>query len=401
MSFYGLIVSQFLILNFLLAKTTYVSNRITTTVIFIEQPELIKSHGYQVEIHNVVTEDGYILEIHRLPYGRTNDQRNFNNGKQPVLIQHGLVGSSADWILMGPGRSLPYMLVDAGYDVWLGNNRGNVYSKSHISLLPTDRHFWNFSYHELGMYDVPATIDYIINQTNCEQIFYIGHSQGTTQFWVTMSQKPDYNAKIKLMISLAPVAFTGNLRGPIIILVKLLYLTVQISEDLGYSEIYSKSIFEDNYQDISIKFFIQNMIFSFAGFNRTSVNATDLASIMNDIPAGASWKELVHFSQGYIYPGNFRQFDYGNDEKNYRMYNSVQPPEYKLDKIIAPIAFFSSVDDIIATKPDVSLLKTKLHNLVFHKEISIKSFSHYDFLWAPSAMSVVFKPTLDLLVLYD
>lgn len=110
-----------------------------------------------------------------------------------------------------------YMLVDAGYDVWLGNNRGNVYSKSHISLLPTDRHFWNFrytrqnfnsfffffsffilfyslmysvsffflflfyfSYHELGMYDVPATIDYIINQTNCEQIFYIGHSQGTT-----------------------------------------------------------------------------------------------------------------------------------------------------------------------------------------------------------------------------
>lgn len=54
---------------------------------------------------------------------------------------------------------------------------------------------------------------------------------------------------------------------------KNLFTLQQISEDLGYSEIYSKSIFEDNYQDISIKFFIQNMIFSFAGFNRTSVNA--------------------------------------------------------------------------------------------------------------------------------
>lgn len=59
-----------------------------------------------MEIHNIVTEDGYILEIHRLPYGRTNDQRNFKNAKQPVLIQHGLVGSSADWILMGPGKTL-------------------------------------------------------------------------------------------------------------------------------------------------------------------------------------------------------------------------------------------------------------------------------------------------------
>lgn len=62
--------------------------------------------------------------------------------------------------------------------------------------------------------------------------------------------------------------------------------------------------------------------------------------------------------------GNFRQFDYGNDEKNYRMYNSVQPPEYKLDKIIAPIAFFSSVDDIIATKPVIKLFYiTNIHDI--------------------------------------
>lgn len=86
--------------------------------------------------------------------------------------------------------------------------------------------FFYFSYHELGIYDIPATIDYIIHQTNCKQIFYIGHSQGTTQFWVTMSQKPDYNAKIKLMIGLAPVAFTGNLRGPITKLAKLTYMGV-------------------------------------------------------------------------------------------------------------------------------------------------------------------------------
>lgn len=142
------------------------------------------------------------------------------------------------------------MLVDAGYDVWLGNNRGNIYSRNHTSMLPSEKRFWNFtyiyiqqsffiifrfscfllifnfSYHELGIYDIPAIIDYILDRTNWDKLHYIGHSQGTTQFWVAMSQKPNYNAKVKLMIGLAPVAFTSNIRGPITKLAKLSYLGV-------------------------------------------------------------------------------------------------------------------------------------------------------------------------------
>jgi hypothetical protein len=34
---------------------------------------------------------------------------------RPVVhIQHGLLGSSTDWVLQGPARSLPMMLADAG-----------------------------------------------------------------------------------------------------------------------------------------------------------------------------------------------------------------------------------------------------------------------------------------------
>lgn len=74
--------------------------------VFIIQPDVVRKHGYLVEIHNVVTEDNYILEIHRLACGKIDCERNFSNTKRPVLIQHGLLGSSADWILMGPERSL-------------------------------------------------------------------------------------------------------------------------------------------------------------------------------------------------------------------------------------------------------------------------------------------------------
>lgn len=72
---------------------------------------------------------------------------------------------------------------------------------------------WIFSWHELGMYDLPAMIDYILYQTSQQQLFYIGFSQGTTQFWVLMSLKPEYNKKIKLMSALAPVAYTGHIEG--------------------------------------------------------------------------------------------------------------------------------------------------------------------------------------------
>jgi lysosomal acid lipase/cholesteryl ester hydrolase len=37
-----------------------------------------------------------------------------------------------------------YILSDAGYDVWLGNARGNMYSRRHEYLTTHEKKFWNF-----------------------------------------------------------------------------------------------------------------------------------------------------------------------------------------------------------------------------------------------------------------
>lgn len=122
---------------------------------------------------------------------------------------------------MGPEKSLAYLLSDLGYDVWMGNARGSRYSRNHTKYDPDGkrsqrRRFWSFSWHEVGVVDLPEMIDYVLGETNYEKLHYIGHSQGTTSFWVMASELPEYNDKILSMHALAPVAFMSNLRSPFI-----------------------------------------------------------------------------------------------------------------------------------------------------------------------------------------
>jgi pimeloyl-ACP methyl ester carboxylesterase len=73
--------------------------------------ELVTKHGYPVETHHVTTEDGYVLEMHRIPplagVNATNGaERPTGPKKPPVLLLHGFGCSSVHWVLMGSGKGL-------------------------------------------------------------------------------------------------------------------------------------------------------------------------------------------------------------------------------------------------------------------------------------------------------
>lgn len=42
------------------------------------------------------TSDGYLLTLHRIP----------NPGKPVIYLQHGVLSSSADWVVIGPQKAL-------------------------------------------------------------------------------------------------------------------------------------------------------------------------------------------------------------------------------------------------------------------------------------------------------
>lgn len=96
----------------------------------------------------------------------------------------------------------------------MGNARGTSPSRKHVSLSPTgpnQKEYWSFSWHEIGVLDLPAFIDHILNETKFEKLNYIGFSQGTTSFFVLTSMRPEYNDKIIEANLLAPVALLkGN-----------------------------------------------------------------------------------------------------------------------------------------------------------------------------------------------
>ncbi|RKP10098.1 triacylglycerol lipase, partial [Thamnocephalis sphaerospora] len=172
--------------------------------------------GYPVEEHLVETKDGFVLAAHRIPHGRTESARS-DEPKPVVLLWHGFMMNS-EVFACSPDRekNLAFVLADCGFDVWLGNSRGNKYSYKHRVHKPFMGAFWDFSLDELAAYDLPNTVDYILHETGQPNLAYIGFSQGTAQAFASLSTNRDLNNKISLFVALAPATKPPGLENRLV-----------------------------------------------------------------------------------------------------------------------------------------------------------------------------------------
>uniref|UniRef100_A0A182TAR7 Lipase n=1 Tax=Anopheles maculatus TaxID=74869 RepID=A0A182TAR7_9DIPT len=356
---------------------------------------LLRKYGYPAEEHIVETDDGYLLGVHRCPGSPLSPPA---PGKPVVLLQHGMLSSSADYILMGPDTSLAYMLADAGYDVWMGNARGNRYSRRHRFRSNETQTFWDFSWHEVGSIDIPNVIDYILIRTGQQSLQYVGHSQGTTAYWVMMSQHPYYNRRIKSMHALAPAAYMHNTRSPyVLFLATFLYTTDLMLQMMGTwwfeptNEMNIQGGLQNCHDGAPFQAMCSINTFLIAGFNTEEVNSTMLPVIHAHSPAGASTMQMIHHAQT-IRSRIFRQYDHG--AMNMIRYGQLTPPVYNLANVQAPTLFYHSTNDWMAAPGDVELLYRELPNVVKRYLVPLPAFNHLDFVWAINVRSLLYNELL-------
>lgn len=163
--------------------------------------QICELNGFSAESHLAHTEDGFKLTLHRL-----NPEKNgFKANGKAVYLQHGLLMASDVWcVMLNKDDNLPFRLCELGYDVFLGNNRGNKYSNKHMRYNASQKEFWDFSIDEFAMYDIPASLNYILKLKNIDKLIYIGFSQGCSQILSSVSINNDLNDKIEKLILIAP-----------------------------------------------------------------------------------------------------------------------------------------------------------------------------------------------------
>ncbi|KAG7394254.1 cholesterol esterase [Phytophthora boehmeriae] len=337
--------------------------------------------------------------------------------KPAVLLQHGLLDSSYTFVCNFRNQSLAYILADAGYDVWLGNNRGTTWSREHLDYNADEgTEFWDFSWEDMGKYDLPAEIEYVLNTSGRSTLGYVGHSEGNTQAFVGFSLDQELARKVSYFAAFAPAAWTSHMTAKVFRGSVVLQLD-RLAQALGYVEFSSRSeVVQVTLTGLGCTLLpgLCNAVISFIAGSSISTNATRIPVYISQTPAGTSVKNMAHFAQN-IRDGAFASYDYGchcdrsfgidkcpeSKCKNKEVYGSFEAPEFPVSGMEYPrTGLFRGTADTIATAADVDRLCSVLPPGTIVHDLEVENFSHLDLTWAVDANKKLYEDLLAQLEKY-
>jgi len=331
--------------------------------------EYLSRYDIPVDEHFTTTQDGYILRSFRL-----------RQPKAPVvLLQHGVLASSWCWLVNHPNRSLGIALWKMGYDVWLTNSRGNTFSRNHTTLKPfLNKEFWNYTFDDMGMFDVVANVKYVLNATSRKDLTFVGWSQGTTQMFIA-AQGPDreyLNKHVNLFVALSPVSYLTHQSSLLLTLARKFKLGALLDYAFPY-DVFSWSELPTLGSwlcKMTLGILCDVTVDAICG--RSQLDSSEMIlNLAAHFPAGTSVKDLDHYEQ-FIDREHFGRFDYGK-ARNLKEYGSEEAPLYNLSKLEMATALFRGSKDTLAGPKDVARLLMDLRDnkhVVFSKEYT--DYSH-------------------------
>ncbi|KAG5667108.1 hypothetical protein PVAND_015107 [Polypedilum vanderplanki] len=361
------------LVNFVKFSSILISSRkISLSKQSDEVTKIITNSGYKAEVHKVKTIDDYELTVHQILPQQIIDR------KKCVFFMHGLFRNSADFLATGSQIALPYLLADHGFDVFLGNARGTKYSTKNFKYDNKSKEFWNFSWEEIGLYDLPPMFNFSLEKSETEKINYVGHSQGCTAALVLLSENPEWNSKFTQLHLLTPAVFLHHAKSPAYkIGIRLQnFLTRLHKIDIGmllrfgnqmqkFSKNNPKTIL-DLYKQITCKI---------VGTNKGEIQLSlEVLKLLSDFMSPTvSANQLRHFLQLYE-SGKFQKFDYKT--RNILKYGSNEPPEFELKNIkVSTYLYHAEMDALVDTK-SVEQLAQILPNV--KKLTVVPDYNHLD-----------------------
>eukprot|EP01022_Parablepharisma_sp_SALTPOND_P011369 TRINITY_DN1473_c1_g1_i2.p2 TRINITY_DN1473_c1_g1~~TRINITY_DN1473_c1_g1_i2.p2 ORF type:complete len:442 (-),score=28.45 TRINITY_DN1473_c1_g1_i2:2975-4174(-) len=362
--------------------------------------EYFASHGYLFETHKAITKDGYILTLWRIQ-GKIGEKR---QRKPPVLLQHGVMDNGFSWIFKKIYRNFPIMLCEAGYDVWIGNNRGTIQSLEHRDIRKynwknTWNRYWDFSFDEMGEYDFPSMVEHILDITDYEQVTYVGHSQGTAQFFVRASLDPDYiNTKIKAFVGLSPVMYVEHAPGLFEkILAWLPFIDALYYLGMGNFWVTPGLTPFNGYFSNLFPHVLPTIVKMIAGWTKNqTLDLSRVGFLSANEPGGTSVKNLMHWLQ-LLRRGGFKKFDYGK-KGNVERYGNDIAPEYEvtnLKQLTIPVYLLvAKCDNIVGWNDLARLLKLLPEGYKFEE---VDDYGHLDYIWADDAHTKIYPQIISFI----
>lgn len=349
------------------------------------------------------TKDGYLLGLHRLPFRRGEEGTRVNAGpgstsKKIVYLHHGLLMNSEIWLCATEeNRCLPFKLVERGYDVWLGNNRGNKYSKKCTSCSPNSTEFWNFSIDQFAFHDIPDSIEYILSTTSQPSLSYIGFSQGSAQAFATLSIHPQLNDKVDVFIALAPAMSPAGLHNGVVdSLMKaspdVIFLAFGRRSILSSTTMWQAILYPPIFVriiDISL-----SLLFNWTG---TNISSSQKLAAYPHLYSFTSTKSVVHWFQ-IIRNKSFQMYD---DEvrSSFSIAASdryYKPVKFPTKNIKTPVVLLYGGSDSLV---DIDVMLKELPKHTVAKPIP--HYEHLDFVWADDVDRLVFPHVFDALEYYN
>uniref|UniRef100_A0A8D8YPL2 Lipase n=2 Tax=Cacopsylla melanoneura TaxID=428564 RepID=A0A8D8YPL2_9HEMI len=351
--------------------------------------DILKMWGKSGEEHTITTEDGYILSLFRITP--------LKEKATPVLFLHGLLAAPETWLIRGK-EDLAIILNEEGYDVWLGCYRGSNYGRRHVNLTTANEKFWDFSFHEHGLYDAPAMIDHIYRETN-QGMAVIAHSMGNAVFMSMLALRPEYNNMVYVFVGMAPYAVARFQFSPLVhtLLPGLVPLLRNINTNtLKYADLYTRRKLNPLVVVCAIARWTCLTTLQFSqGVDFKEIDWTYVLVLAAYFPSGTSNKNIVHIIS--IGNAQFRQYDYGTTG-NLARYKSRTPPVYNLTNVRIPVSLYYGDNDMGVLVSGMKAQVKALPNVI--KSTVVKGYNHPDFLLDKNSRRLLYNPILEDLKTY-